>query len=325
MDKNKIIAIFAVVGCAILTVSQVGTIHYYSGVVDEHNTRVANLEQLTSDLEGRNDQLVLNIEQQKNSSDFLKLELETQQNRTVELETQIVRNNQYIAKLQDELNVAVNALPSNSVVENVPLLDASLSGYNVYSYYGGVNGSVSDNGFLIPYPENISSGNFSGSDAVSFHNFTCSRFEFDALFNFTGVAFADAACNEMVVLLTNNIVSYKGLEFGVAAWAYDGSIVGYIQDGLGYDALVHFQTVALCANDNLMHHYTVNVTKSGGETVFAFGVDGLHVADIHYVSSVGSSYVDAKFHVVCACHRTTSDWVSVGSFMLVGNFTAFDA
>ena len=240
--------------------------------------------------------------------------------------------------------------PSNTCISDVFPLNAAVKGWSIYSYYGGTDAVITGNGFLIDYPDSIDSGNLSGSDVVSFHNFTANFFHFDACFNFTvSNATYGVSSNEMAVFVTNNTATYKGLEFGLIACPEDGSINGYVQEGIGSEPvanfqtvklldndraihrygidigsepLVHFQTVKLLDNDRAIHRYGIGVNETSGDWTFTWWLDSVKAASINFDSWVGSDYLMARYRVVACVHRTTADWDDLGSSLFVGNFDA---
>ena len=204
----------------------------------------------------------------------------------------------------------------------VPNLLASEENYNVYSYNGGENAVIEDNGFNVPFPSAIDEGEtFAGSDVVSYQNFTISRVVFDAQFNITNFESTETEpLNEMVVFFTNNIVSYKGLEIGVVAYFSngDGEIWGYYQDGLGVTTYL-FEVVELIDNDLERHHYEIDLSESDGINFFTWKVDGVIRAEVEYESDLGSSYASNSYNSVYTCHRVTEDWDATGTYLLAGN------
>ena len=213
--------------------------------------------------------------------------------------------------------------PSNTCISDVFPLNAAVKGWSIYSYYGGTDAVITGNGFLIDYPDSIDSGNLSGSDVLSYHNFTTNFFHFDACFNFTvSNATYGVSSNEMAVFVTNNTATYKGLEFGLIACPEDGSINGYVQEGIGSEPAVHFQTVELLDNDRAIHRYGIGVNETSGDWTFTWWLDSVKAASINFDSWVGSDYLMARYRVVACVHRTTADWDDLGSSLFVGNFDA---
>ena len=70
----------------------------------------------------------------------------------------------------------------------------------------------------------------------------------------------------------------------------------------------------LGSNDGMMHHYTLIMQVAE----VSFYIDGTNYGFLNFPSS--TDYSSLNFSILAVVHRFTSDWDSVGDYMIVENF-----
>ena len=165
---------------------------------------------------------------------------------------------------------------------------------------------------FFSFPDNTNQGQTSGSDAITLGTYAIQTINFDAMFitpKINALGF-----DEMAIFATSDTTIYKGTEFGIRLDLSDGFIYGYIQEPNGYYGEVNFQMLKLGSNDGMMHHYTLIMQVAE----VSFYIDGTNYGYLNFPSS--TDYSSLNFSILAVVHRFTSDWDSVGDYMIVENF-----
>ena len=204
--------------------------------------------------------------------------------------------------------------PSNNTSPTPNLVPISLneSDFVTYTYGGYVVQQTNSTEFIFSFPSDTNQGQLSGSDALSWNNFSIQKLDFDATFNAPNIN--ELGFDEMAIFATSNTETYKGTEFGVRMDLKDGSIYGYAQEPNESSVDVNFNMVQLMPNDGLMHHYTLIMT--GSEV--SFNIDGVNYGLLGFPSN--KDYSNLSFSICAVVHRFTDGWDSNGDSMISGNF-----
>ena len=70
----------------------------------------------------------------------------------------------------------------------------------------------------------------------------------------------------------------------------------------------------LWSNDGMIHHFTLIMQAAE----VSFYIDGTNYGYLNFPSS--TDYSSLNFSILAVVHRFTSDWDSVGDYMIVENF-----
>ena len=204
--------------------------------------------------------------------------------------------------------------PSNNTsppLNFVPIL-LNESDFITYTYGGSPVQQENLTQFIFSFPNETNQGQLSGSDVLSWNNFSIQKLDFDAMFiapNINALGF-----DEMAIFATSNTETYKGTEFGVRMDLQNGSIYGYAQEPNEIIADINFNMAQLMPNDGLMHHYAI--IMSGSEV--SFNIDGVNYGLLDFPSNTDYSYLN--FSICVVVHRFTDGWDSTGDIMISGNF-----
>lgn len=123
------------------------------------------------------------------------------------------------------------------------------------------------------------------------------------------------------MFFTTDVTHYTSREVGVIA-KFDGSILGYVQDGAGGAGATLFRTTVIARNDGKLHHYKIRVSEPRpGSILIRFWQDGklksrLAIQSLH-------QYVDARYYPVYTCHRFSNGWNSRHSYLYAGNLAVY--
>jgi hypothetical protein len=205
--------------------------------------------------------------------------------------------------------------PSNNTSPPLNLIPILLneSDFVTYTYGGCLVQQANSTQFIFSFPNCTNQGQLSGSDALTWNNFSIQKLDFDVTFivpNINAFGF-----DEMAIFATSNTKTYKGTEFGVRMDLQNGSIYGYIQEYNESVADVNFNMLQLMPNDGLTHHYTLNM--KGSEV--SFYIDGINSGVLNFPSN--TDYSNLNFSICAVVHRFTDGWDSTGDSMISGNFS----
>ena len=184
--------------------------------------------------------------------------------------------------------------------------------FSTYTYCGYPVQQPEAAKLFFSFPDNTNQGQTAGSDAITLDTYTIQTITFDAMFiapKINALGF-----DEMAIFATSDTTIYKGTEFGIRLDLSDGFIYGYIQEPNGYYGEVNFQMLKLGSNDGMMHHYTLIMQVAE----VSFYIDGTNYGYLNFPSS--TDYSSLNFSILAVVHRFTSDWDSVGDYMIVENF-----
>ena len=184
--------------------------------------------------------------------------------------------------------------------------------FSTYTYCGYPVQQPEAAKLFFSFPDNTNQGQTGGSDAITLGTYAIQTINFDAMFitpKINALGF-----DEMAIFATSDTTIYKGTEFGIRLDLSDGFIYGYIQEPNGYYGEVNFQMLKLGSNDGMMHHYTLIMQVAE----VSFYIDGTNYGYLNFPSS--TDYSSLNFSILAVVHRFTSDWDSVGDYMIVENF-----
>ena len=184
--------------------------------------------------------------------------------------------------------------------------------FSTYTYCGYPVQQPEAAKLFFSFPDNTNQGQTGGSDAITLGTYAIQTINFDAMFitpKINALGF-----DEMAIFATSDTTIYKGTEFGIRLDLSDGFIYGYIQEPNGYYGEVNFQMLKLGSNDGMMHHYTLIMQVAE----VSFYIDGTNYGYLNFPSS--TDYSCLNFSILAVVHRFTSDWDSVGDYMIVENF-----
>ena len=184
--------------------------------------------------------------------------------------------------------------------------------FSTYTYCGYPVQQPEAAKLFFSFPDNTNQGQTGGSDAITLGTYAIQTINFDAMFitpKINALGF-----DEMAIFATSDTTIYKGTEFGIRLDLSDGFIYGYIQEPNGYYGEVNFQMLKLGSNDGMMHHYTLIMQVAE----VSFYIDGTNYGFLNFPSS--TDYSSLNFSILAVVHRFTSDWDSVGDYMIVENF-----
>ena len=216
----------------------------------------------------------------------------------------------------ETLNPTKNNQPNPPQIFSASLNTAPISvdtlKFSTYTYCGYPVQQLEASKLCFSFPDNTSQGQTAGSDAITLGTYAIQTINFDAMFitpKINALGF-----DEMAIFATSDTTIYKGTEFGIRLDLSDGFIYGYIQEPNGYYGEVNFQMLKLGSNDGMMHHYTLIMQVAE----VSFYIDGTNYGYLNFPSS--TDYSNLNFSILAVVHRFTSDWDSVGDYMIVENF-----
>jgi hypothetical protein len=210
------------------------------------------------------------------------------------------------------LNAGNSSNNTSPPLNLVPIL-LNESDFVTYAYGGCLVQQADSTEFIFSFPNCTNQGQLSGSDALTWNNFSIQKLDFDVTFivpNINAFGF-----DEMAIFATSNTKTYKGTEFGVRMDLQNGSIYGYIQEYNESIADVNFNMLQLMPNDGLTHHYSLNM--KGSEV--SFYIDGINSGVLNFPSN--TDYSNLNFSICAVVHRFTDGWDSTGDSMISGNFS----
>lgn len=197
-----------------------------------------------------------------------------------------------------------------NVTESISLEN---SNFTTYTYGGYPVLQPNKTEFNFSFPNNTNQGQLAGSDALTLNTYAVQKIGFDA--TFIAPKTGALGFDEMAIFATSDIITYKGVEFGIRMDLKDGFVYGYIQEPNGNYGDISFQMVNLMPNDGIIHRYTLIVYSSG---VYFF-IDGIDHGHLNFPSN--NDYSNLTYSILAVVHRFTDYWDSNGDIMIAGNFS----